>query len=197
MKCLDVFGMNEVASTFVFCQRMVISSREPNGTAEVLTVESTGAQLVPVVYWELCWFFTANLLGRRRMDTPSYRACGLATRNDKTRRTHCFAVPQEVKGSNWWPWDTMSLEFDFLVMTKWPSCSCLKSFHFSNWPTNHTLEDCITEGASLATRISSRRLQPSETGSLSWGRPGSYCFEPSIFSSGDGDHFQVGLAWSG
>ena len=117
MRCLDVFGMNEVASTFVFCQRMVISSREPNGTAEVLTVESTGAQLVPVVYWELCWFFTANLLGRRRMDTPSYRACGLATRNDKPRRTHCFAVPQEVKGSNWWPWDTMSLEFDFLVMT--------------------------------------------------------------------------------
>ena len=31
-------------------------------------------------------------------------------------------------------------------------------------------------------RMSSRRLQPSETGSLAWGRPGSYCFEPSIFS---------------
>eukprot|EP00435_Cladocopium_sp_Y103_P025583 s1500_g6.t1 len=37
----------------------------------------------------------------------------------------------------------------------------------------------------LPSLISSRRLQPSETGSLSWGRPGSYCFEPSIFSSGD------------
>ena len=34
----------------------------------------------------------------------------------------------------------------------------------------------------VALRMSSRRLQPSETGSLAWGRPGSYCFEPSIFS---------------
>jgi hypothetical protein len=61
------------------------------------------------------------------------------------------------------------------------------------------LEDRITEGTSLATRISSRRLQPSETGSLSWGRPGSYCFEPSMFSSGDGDHFEFrsgfGVVW--
>ena len=49
MKFLDGFGLKEVASTFV-CQRILISSRQPNCTVEVLTMESAGAQLVPVVW---------------------------------------------------------------------------------------------------------------------------------------------------
>jgi hypothetical protein len=70
MKFLDGFGLKEVASAFV-CQRILISSRQPNCTVEVLTMESAGAQLVPVVWlsgfphWGgLLIFFNTNLLRR-------------------------------------------------------------------------------------------------------------------------------------
>ncbi|CAK9042768.1 unnamed protein product [Durusdinium trenchii] len=38
-------------------------------------------------------------------------------------------------------------------------------------------------GVSFLSGLTTRRIQPSETGSLSWGRP---YFEPTMFSSGDG-----------
>ena len=86
-----------------FFRGRILISCQPNCILEVLTVESAGAQRVPIVWLSdfphVCGVFSmqisSNLPRRRTMDTPSYQACGLATMIFFRWCTHCCAVPPE------------------------------------------------------------------------------------------------------